>query len=111
MLYVERNENDEIVSVRRDDGASATEKKQAVDKEILEFLGSNSSQDSMFHLLAATDRGIVRILEDLIDLLVNKNLIMFSELPTEAQEKLLNRQQMRKRLANGSIIVDDSDIL
>lgn len=112
MLYVERNEQGEIVSVRRKDGDTPDfEAKQAVDEEILDFLCKNSAEDSIFHLLDETDLGLVRVLEDLIDLLVNKNLIMFSELPVQAQKKLLSRQHMREKIAGGSLIISDEDVL
>ena len=112
MLYVERNEKGEIVSVRRKDGDTPdSEAKQAVDEEILDFLSNNAAEDSIFHLLDASDIGIVRVLEDLIDLLVSKNLIMFSELPVQAQKKLRSRQHMREQIAGGSLIISDEDIL
>lgn len=112
MLCVERDENGEIVSVwRKDDNTPGGGNKPAVDEEILDFLSNNSDEDSIFRLLDATDLGIVRVLEDLIDLLVSKNVIMFSELPAQAQKKLLSRQQMRKRIAGGSLIISDEDVL
>ncbi|HBG21053.1 MAG: hypothetical protein A2X81_10420 [Desulfobacterales bacterium GWB2_56_26] len=112
MLYVERNEQGEIVSVRREDGNTPDfEAKQALDEEILDFLCKNSAEDSIFRLLDATDLGIIRVLEDLIDLLVSKNLIMFSELPVQAQKKLRSRQHMREQIAGGSLIISDEDIL
>ncbi len=112
MLYVERNDQGEIVAVRKSQNLPQDEIKTAIDDEILEFLGKNSSKDSIFHLLASMDMEIVRILEDLIDLLVGKNLIMFSELPQKAQEKLLCRKQIRNHIVKNAIILDDdSDIL
>lgn len=112
MLCVERDEKGEIVSVwRKDDNVPDGGNKPAVDEEILDFLTNNSSEDSVFRLLDATDLGLVRVLEDLIDLLVSKNVIMFSELPAQAQKKLLSRQQMRKRIAGGSLIISDEDVL
>ena len=111
MLYVERNQEGEIISVRRDAGEPGMEQKQAVDNEILEFLSKNGSQDSILHLLSTLDTGVIRILEDLIDLLVDKNIIMFSEFPEEAQEKLRSRKKLRRRIGKESVIIEDSDIL
>ncbi len=111
MLYVERNQEGEIISVRRDGGEPGMEAKQAVDNEILEFLSKNGSQDSILHLLSTLDAGVIRILEDLIDLLVDKNIIMFSELPEEAQEKLRSRKKLRRQIGKASVIIEDSDIL
>lgn len=111
MLYVERNQEGEIISVRRDAGEPGMEQKQAVDNEILGFLSKNGSQDSILHLLSTMDVSIIRILEDLIDLLVDKNIIMFSELPEEAREKLRSRKQLRRQIGKMSVIIEDSDVL
>jgi len=111
MLYVERNDQGEIIAVRKSQNLPQDEFKPAIDGEIIDFLGKNSPKDSIFHLLASMDMEIIRILEDLIDLLVGKNLIMFSELPQKAQEKLLCRKQIRNHISKNAIIFDDSDIL
>lgn len=111
VLYVERNINGEIISIRKDEEIPGLEKKLTVDNEILEFLGKTASQDSILQLLARMDTEIVRILEDLIDLLVKKNVIMFTELPDEAQEKLHGRRQIRQQINKESLLIDDTDVL
>lgn len=107
MFYVERNQQGKIVSVRRDANMPGMEFKQSVDDEILEFLGREETNDSLIRLLASTDVGVMRILEDLINLLVNKNIIMSTEFPEDAQKKLRQRQQMRQRISKETFIVDD----
>ena len=107
MLYVERNENGEIVAVLREATRPGMETKSSVDNEILDFLGAQVSQDSILQLLASLDTGVIRIVEDLIELLIRKNLIMLTELPEEAQRKLIDRQKIRQRIGKDSIIVDD----
>lgn len=107
MFYVERNQRGEIIAVRRNAETPEMEFKPSVDDEILEFLGHENSNDALLHLLASTDTGVMRILEDLINLLIHKNIIMSTELPEDAQIKLRQRQQMRQRIGKESIIVDD----
>jgi hypothetical protein len=111
MLCVERDENGEIVSVRRDEDGEKTGVKQAIDEEILDFLSENASPDSIFHMLESTDLAVIRVLEDLIDILVTKNVVMFSELPAHARMKLLNRQQMRKRIGDRTLHIGNDDVL
>ena len=53
------------------------------------------------------DNAIVRVLEDLIDLLIDKKLILFTELPAAAQEKLSGRKRIRQQLGSGDLMVDD----
>ena len=107
MFYVERNQQGKIVAVRRDANMPGMELKESVDDEIIEFLGREETNDSIKHILASTDVGVMRILEDLIHLLVTKNIIMSTELPEDAQLKLRQRQQMRQRIGKETFIVDD----
>ena len=53
------------------------------------------------------DNAIVRVLEDLVDLLIDKKLILFTELPAAAQEKLSGRKRIRQQLGSGDLMVDD----
>lgn len=46
-----------------------------------------------------SDLSIVRILEDLIDVLIEKGAFRFTDLPEIAQEKLLKRRGLRKEFA------------
>jgi len=48
--------------------------------------------------LAETDIGLVRVLEDLIDVLMRKGVLQFTDLPEAAQLKLLQRQTARAGL-------------
>lgn len=46
-------------------------------------------------ILDQTDKDTIRIVEDLIDLLITKGLILESDLPVEAQERLQLRKDQR----------------
>jgi hypothetical protein len=108
MLYVERNTMGNIIAVKRHADTPGMELKQFVDDEILQFLFDNEEMtEATLRALTSTDTRIVRILEDLINLLVKKNIIMFTELPEAAQSHLLERQQIRKMISQESFIVDD----
>ncbi|TYL48181.1 hypothetical protein [Marinomonas sp. IMCC 4694] len=50
-----------------------------------------STQD----ILDNSDSDMMRVLEDLVDLLTEKRLIQFTELPLAAQKKLLGRKWVR----------------
>ena len=62
-------------------------------------------------LMERSDLAFIRVLEDLIDLLVDKGVLLFSELPAEAQQKLLTRQKLREEATHGSLVVDGEDVL
>jgi hypothetical protein len=48
--------------------------------------------------LSESDTAIARVLEDLIDILITRGVIQFTDLPEAAQDKLLNRRQTRAML-------------
>lgn len=50
------------------------------------------------NVLSRTDIGLIRVLEDLIDTLISRGLIQFTDLPATAQAKLANRRQIRATL-------------
>jgi hypothetical protein len=58
-------------------------------------------------LLALSDMGIIRLLEDLIDLLIQKNVIIFTELPEQARERITERKRLRETVASQDLMVDD----
>lgn len=48
--------------------------------------------------LAATDSNMARVTEDLIDVLLSKNLLLESDLPIAVREKLTERKTKRSQL-------------
>ncbi|WNK00998.1 hypothetical protein L2D14_06125 [Thalassospiraceae bacterium LMO-JJ14] len=46
-----------------------------------------------------SDLQLARVLEDLIEVLIDKKLIMFSDFPAGAQKKLLERRGLRKEFS------------
>ncbi|APW47100.1 hypothetical protein [Rhodoferax antarcticus] len=74
------------------------------DPELGAFLGNAPPQPSF----GTADAEFVRVIEDLIDVLITKNLIMHTDLPAAAQKKLMFRKGLRSRL-NGALDLLDSD--
>ena len=74
---------------------------------LVEKLDQQSSQD----LLHSSDQEMMRVLEDLIDLLSEKRLIQFTELPLAAQKKILSRKWVRHIHTgnNESLIVEETN--
>ncbi|MCL7488828.1 MAG: hypothetical protein M8357_11730 [Desulfobulbaceae bacterium] len=107
MLYIERNDNGTIAAIHQTPTDKATEQKTLLDEEVIAFLGKDSDLDSWIQLLSLSDISIIRVIEDLIDVLVKKNVIMLTDLPEEARDKLKERKRVRKKMGNDAIIVDD----
>jgi hypothetical protein len=56
------------------------------------------SQPDKVTALSQTDTSLVRVLEDLIDVLITRGVIQFTDLPEPAQAKLLERRETRASL-------------
>ncbi len=60
--------------------------------------------------LAASDLAFVRVLEDLITVLLEKNLLLLTDLPEAAQDKIMERQEIRSSIAElGNLVADDDE--
>jgi hypothetical protein len=95
MPYVKRDNDGRIVSVSRE-SAQGCEPLSTMDPELQAFLASLEGRSEE---LRHTDLDFVRVLEDLVELLVGKGVILFTELPESAQEKMIFRQRLRSRMA------------
>ena len=107
MLYVERDVEGRIIAMHSTPQANAAEAKTVVDEEILDFLNKTVSADYRKLLLSLSDMGIIRLLEDLIDLLIRKHVISFTELPEQAQDRIRERKRLRESITSQNLTVDD----
>ncbi|MCG7876372.1 MAG: hypothetical protein JAY75_09355 [Candidatus Thiodiazotropha taylori] len=112
MLYAKRDNDGKIINLSDTPSAGADEEVSATDDEVIGFIFNNSSTTLSKKLLSETDTGMIRIVEDLIELLIQKNLIMFTDLPNAAQQKILMQNQIRSVFQPGDpLLVDDDELL
>jgi hypothetical protein len=107
MLYVERDKDGKIIALHNNSDKNTGEEKSIMDREILDFLNDNVDTDQSTEFLSFSDMGIIRILEDLIELLIRKNIILFTELPEHAQLKSRERKRVRATMPSQDPTVDD----
>ncbi len=107
MPYIERSADGKIIGLRTVAGPNCTESKSLTDDEVLDFLKDNMDNNFLKSLLAESDAGLIRLLEDLIDLLTKKNIILFTELPEKAQKKIIERVLIRKKISSETLMVED----
>lgn len=107
MAYILRNAQGYIIA------ASATENLggdwQFIEenaREYLDYLENSLAKSSVFR---ESDIQLARVLEDLISMLIERNLIRFTDFPVAAQKRLIDRQTMRKKTQLSSILDDDSE--
>ena len=93
MLYIVRGPDGSIQTISRQSlpGGQPADESSA---EVLDFL--HHTPNAGFN---ESDADFVRVLEDLIDTLITKNIIRHTDLPPAAQKKLLLRKGLRNRVA------------
>lgn len=108
MAYVLKNSQGQITAT------SPTEQPSAdwvhiddTDKTYIKFLeesliGADAFRESDIHL--------ARVLEDLISLLVDRNVIRFTDLPDQAQKRLNHRQSMREKSLLSGILDENNEL-
>lgn len=107
MPYVRRDEQGRIIAVDTEPAAGFAEVPSTA-PELIEFLrGLEPGQPS----LQQSDMRLVRVLEDLIDLLIERDVIRFTDLPLPAQEKLLERRSMRQSLRALNLLGSGDDTI
>lgn len=98
MLYVLRDAAGEILSLHRTAVAGA-HSIAADHPDVTAFLGRSPDQQQF----ASLDAGLVRVLEDLIDVLIRRNVLNITDLPLEAQAKLFDRKHFREDMQAHSL--------
>jgi hypothetical protein len=104
MVFVKRDNNSRIVSVSLVETAEHRESLPLDSPELGAFTSILASGQEK---LAITDLDLVRVLEDLIDLLFKGDVIRFTDFPQPAQEKLLARRSMRSSLHSLKLLDED----
>ena len=99
MPFVQRDPDGRIESVHRHADAPGSEFVAEGDSELLAFIGADAAAGEFDQL----DAGFVRVLEDVIDTLLIKNIINITDLPEHAQAKLFARKSFRERSSKSSL--------
>lgn len=112
MPYISRNENGEIVEIHAVPKGDAKTWVELTAPEVVAFLEkNNAASEYVKEELVDSDANMARVVEDLIDLLLEKQVFTFTELPEVVQNKLNARKKLRKDInALEGLIVDDDAI-
>ena len=115
MPYVERDSQGTIKALTATAGPSG-EHLPVEHPEVLQFLTSPPGQapgDKSGMELLLSDLKLIRVIEDVIDLLIAKRVIIFSELPVPVQQKILQKRGKREKMFGGgaSLLGSEEGIL
>ena len=112
MPFIRRDQQGKIIALYAFSQNGAEEELPLDHPEVLGFLQPNGEPSAAQDLLAESDRHLSRVIEDLITLLAEQNIIRLTDLPQEAQQKLLLRKGLRQQLLDhGQVLVDDDGLI
>lgn len=104
MAFVKRDKDGDIIAVSKIPEEGFTELLEDDEQAVTSFLvGIGGSESS----LQASDLDMIRVVEDVVELLIEKGVILFTEMPEEAQHKILRRQQLRARSSDLQNLIGD----
>jgi len=109
LTYIKRNEDGEIISAHKDQSAEYLECLEDSNLELKNFLMKVEMSEMLKNSLSSSDREMIRVIDDLIDLLIEKQVFVFTELPEAVQAKLNTRNTMRSEMNPLGDLVGDSD--
>ena len=99
MPYVRRHADGRIDSLHRD-AVEGSEFLPDDHADVQSFVGNGSGTRDDFSRL---DADFVRVIEDVIDTLIVKNVINITDLPEQAQAKLFARKSFRERVSKSAL--------
>ena len=99
MPYILRDASGEIASLHRADPGGA-EWMADDDPGLQSLIGRPRDAGAEFDRL---DAEFVRVIEDVIDTLIVRNVINITDLPEQAQAKLFARKNLRERMSRHSL--------
>lgn len=108
MIYVRRNEVGNIVSISDRSLGDHPETVAAADPEVVLFMQRLSSSRAE---MLSSDLSLIRALEDLIDVLIRKEVLTLTDLPDQVQAKLATRRALRGSLRSLNLLADEGDAL
>lgn len=112
MPYVKRDKDNKVIAVYAEAPSEDAEYLASSHSDVIGFLNLNASEEQSLQFLTSSDYELVRVLEDLIELLIDKNIVLFTDLPFAAQHKLVQRRRARQNLREeNTLMVDEDDIL
>lgn len=97
MRYVVRDTKGSIVSLHRE-AVPGSDLLPLSHPDVQAFLTGTDGKS-----FAAMDADLVRVLEDLIDVLLRRNVFRITDLPLEAQVKLFERKHFRDNLQSHAL--------
>lgn len=103
MPYVQRDSTGQVVAIFAQPGPGHDELLPAGHPDLAALAGA----DEFAHL----DADLIRVIEDVVDVLIDRGLLRLTDLPPDAQRKLLARKGARARLREGLDLLSPNGVI
>jgi len=111
MPYVRRNQSGEVAAAFAERQADATEFVDDDADDLKSLVGERSATYDPRKVLTESDLDFIRVIEDLVAVLLHKNIIQPTDLPQEARGKLLKRRRLRGEMDRlAGLVAEDETI-
>lgn len=116
MPYVLKDSEGKIVAVSANQTDTVNEWVDDDSHELKTYLldlalGKESADPKIVRALSESDLAMIRVVEDVVDLLIEQNLLRFTDLPIAAQEKLMQRRSLRTNMNSLALMSDEGDVI
>lgn len=113
MPFVKRDGTGQVVALYREIAVGAEEYLPPSHPAVQGFLQANAGAASLTNgekpPMLQSDLDMIRVYEDLTDILLSKNLVMLTDFPPAAQDKLMRRKRLRSSLSPITELLDGTD--
>jgi hypothetical protein len=109
-----RDGNGQVLAIYREMAAGAEEYLPPTHPAVQGFLqnnvgGQQQLASSEKPAMLQSDLDMIRVYEDLTDILLTKNVVMLTDFPPAAQDKLMRRKRLRSSLSPITELLDGTD--
>ena len=109
MPYITRNKKGEIVELHNSPDEGDVNWIEPENPEVLDFIERIETTEQAKLALTSTDNEMVRVVEDLIDMLMERQIFIFTELPEPVQAKLNARKKLREGMNSLENLINEDD--
>lgn len=106
MVYVQRDNNGWLLRVEPEPFSAMTDMLAIESEELVRWLEKKEEVDARLSRLKESDFDMVRVLEDVVFVLIDRGVIGFEDLPLDARRKLDERALARADLEGLAAEID-----
>lgn len=103
MPFVQRDSTGKVIAIFAEAGTTHAEHLPAGHPDLASLAGSDE--------FTRLDADLIRVIEDVVDVLIDRGLLRLTDLPADAQRKLLTRKGARARLKQGLNLLGSDDVI